>query len=174
VGTPASHTLERAELTHSAVELLHRGEFDRLADLMREAEAIRSSQGDVSAQMLGAARQISEACLESKAELAWHEEALARLSRRERELREKLEEIIRLFGDQGASSSEISAASRDPAVENIRGRTQVESPGISVHCLGPFQVYFEDELVEDWPNGKGKAIFKYLLRVAIVQQEKRS
>ncbi len=36
-------------------------------------------------------------------------------------------------------------------------------PGIAIYCLGPFQVYFDDRLVEDWPNGKGKAIFKFLV-----------
>lgn len=34
---------------------------------------------------------------------------------------------------------------------------------MAVYCLGPFQVYVDDRRVEDWPNGKGKAIFKFLV-----------
>jgi DNA-binding SARP family transcriptional activator len=37
------------------------------------------------------------------------------------------------------------------------------SPAMAVHCLGPFEVYYDDVLIESWPNGKGKAIFKYLV-----------
>jgi DNA-binding SARP family transcriptional activator len=37
------------------------------------------------------------------------------------------------------------------------------SPLMAVYCLGPFQVYLDDRCVEDWPNGKGKAIFKFLV-----------
>jgi DNA-binding SARP family transcriptional activator len=36
-------------------------------------------------------------------------------------------------------------------------------PNLAVHCLGPFQAYFNDRQVENWPNGKGKSIFKFLV-----------
>jgi DNA-binding SARP family transcriptional activator len=37
------------------------------------------------------------------------------------------------------------------------------APSLMVYCLGPFRVYRDDKLITDWPSGKGKAIFKYLL-----------
>lgn len=36
-------------------------------------------------------------------------------------------------------------------------------PELKVHCLGPFQVYQDDWLIEYWPSSKGKSIFKYLV-----------
>ena len=36
-------------------------------------------------------------------------------------------------------------------------------PTLAVYCLGPFRVYQDDELVNDWPSGKGKCIFKYMI-----------
>jgi DNA-binding SARP family transcriptional activator len=36
-------------------------------------------------------------------------------------------------------------------------------PSLVVYCLGPFRVYQDDELIADWPSGKGKAIFKYMV-----------
>jgi DNA-binding SARP family transcriptional activator len=37
------------------------------------------------------------------------------------------------------------------------------SPDMAVYCFGSFHVYCNDRLVEDWPNGKGKMIFKFLV-----------
>lgn len=40
---------------------------------------------------------------------------------------------------------------------------QTVTPTLVVHCLGPFHVYIDGRLVEDWPSCKGKAILKYLV-----------
>jgi DNA-binding SARP family transcriptional activator len=32
-----------------------------------------------------------------------------------------------------------------------------------VYCLGVFRVYQDDKLTTDWPSGKGKGIFKYMI-----------
>ncbi len=51
-----------------------------------------------------------------------------------------------------------AAANREPA------STPFEAPpSLAVCCLGPFQVYLNDQLVEDWRNGKAKSVFKYLI-----------
>ena len=36
-------------------------------------------------------------------------------------------------------------------------------PSLVVYCLGQFKVYQDEQPVEDWPSGKGKAILKYLV-----------
>ncbi|MCA9920852.1 MAG: winged helix-turn-helix domain-containing protein [Anaerolineales bacterium] len=43
--------------------------------------------------------------------------------------------------------------------------TQNESPypTLTVYCLGAFRVYEDDHSIDEWSNGKGKAIFKYLI-----------
>lgn len=47
-----------------------------------------------------------------------------------------------------------------PAPKLAENKTE---PSIVVYGLGAFQVYLNGQLVEDWPNRKGKSIFKYLL-----------
>jgi len=34
---------------------------------------------------------------------------------------------------------------------------------LTIYCLGTFRVYFDDQPVSNWPSGKGKSIFKYLV-----------
>jgi DNA-binding SARP family transcriptional activator len=36
-------------------------------------------------------------------------------------------------------------------------------PTLVVYCLGSFQVYQDDQPIQDWKSSKGKAIFKYLV-----------
>ncbi|HUN94285.1 MAG TPA: BTAD domain-containing putative transcriptional regulator [Burkholderiaceae bacterium] len=43
------------------------------------------------------------------------------------------------------------------------GPQATASPSLVVCMLGPFQVLLDDEPVQGWPNGRGKAIFKYLV-----------
>jgi DNA-binding SARP family transcriptional activator len=53
----------------------------------------------------------------------------------------------------------VAQALAGPVVES----GEAGPPQLIVHCLGPFQVYQDDRLVEDWPSSKGKSIFKYLI-----------
>jgi DNA-binding SARP family transcriptional activator len=34
---------------------------------------------------------------------------------------------------------------------------------LTVYCLGEFRVYQDDKLLSDWPSGRGKGIFKYMI-----------
>ncbi|MCW5631701.1 MAG: winged helix-turn-helix domain-containing protein [Rubrivivax sp.] len=36
------------------------------------------------------------------------------------------------------------------------------APVVEVYMLGPFRVFANDRAIDEWPHGKGKAIFKYL------------
>jgi DNA-binding SARP family transcriptional activator len=38
-----------------------------------------------------------------------------------------------------------------------------DKPSLTVYCLGPFQLYQDEEPVEEWASGKGKSVFKYLV-----------
>lgn len=52
---------------------------------------------------------------------------------------------------------------RSTAPEITLRRDRPNSSTLLVYCLGPFQVYQDDHAIENWPNGKGKSIFKYLV-----------
>jgi DNA-binding SARP family transcriptional activator len=52
----------------------------------------------------------------------------------------------------GAAAEPAPALPRDPA-----------GPQLTVHLLGQLRVRLDDVAVDDWPSGRGRALFKYLL-----------
>jgi DNA-binding SARP family transcriptional activator len=53
-------------------------------------------------------------------------------------------------------------AAQVPTVE-IEKQKEPGPPSLVVYCLGQFRVYQDDQLITDWPSGKGKCIFKYMI-----------
>jgi DNA-binding SARP family transcriptional activator len=45
----------------------------------------------------------------------------------------------------------------------VRKEEERSPPSLAIYCLGPFRVYQDDKLITNWPSGKGKAIFKYMV-----------
>jgi DNA-binding SARP family transcriptional activator len=66
-----------------------------------------------------------------------------------------------LWRGPGPRSPEREAATVSPA-EKGKQREQAP-PSLAVYGLGPFRVYHDDKLITDWPSGKGKCIFKYMI-----------
>jgi len=56
---------------------------------------------------------------------------------------------------------EVSPA-RERVIVPIEG-AKPEQPSLVVYCLGQFQVYLDEEPIEEWPSGKGRSILKYLV-----------
>lgn len=50
-----------------------------------------------------------------------------------------------------------------PVAHHAPSVEQDSAPCLAVHCLGPFQVFENDQLIESWPPRKATSIFKYLL-----------
>lgn len=46
---------------------------------------------------------------------------------------------------------------------NETARARSAAPLLAAFVFGPFRALLNDEVIEDWPNCRGKAIFKYLL-----------
>jgi DNA-binding SARP family transcriptional activator len=57
----------------------------------------------------------------------------------------------------------VSAKAVAPAPVESARQAKPGTPSLAVYCLGPFHVYQDDQPVTNWPSGKGKAIFKYLI-----------
>ncbi len=55
--------------------------------------------------------------------------------------------------------------SKDSTISNIVDQNIEDQshPTFMIYCLGQFQVYQNNQLVQEWPSSKGKAIFKYLV-----------
>jgi DNA-binding SARP family transcriptional activator len=56
---------------------------------------------------------------------------------------------------------EVSAGTLAPPP--ARKKKEPSTPSLAVYCLGPFRVYQDDKLITNWPSGKGKCIFKYMV-----------
>lgn len=200
---------------HNAGQLLKAGQYDRVAELLHEAQVAGRQAGDaILADILAAAHQICRACTHYQAEIEWHRRAHEEAGRRERELEQQLHAIIDLVTEYGArqtgekrtGSSPIHTAELNPpdsnvseSVERFRPWQRIQSllgrgqsprspgtkvpaksaepqapvlrqeagkgdlPSMTLYCLGPFRIYLDDKLINNWSGGKGKAIFKYIV-----------
>ena len=80
-----------------ACELLAAGQYERVAQLLGEAQTAHENVGDVGlAQMLAAARGICLACNQVRTEGEWHRQAQQEAGQREGELRQQLQAILDL------------------------------------------------------------------------------
>ena len=80
-----------------ACELLAAGQYERVAQLLGEAQTAHENVGDVGlAQMLAAARGICLACNQVRTEGEWHRQAQQEAGQREGELRQQLLAILDL------------------------------------------------------------------------------
>jgi DNA-binding SARP family transcriptional activator len=81
------------------VELLEAGQYERVADLLDQAQAAIEQEGDPSlAQILAAALRICLACRQCRAEADRYQHAYQEVDQREHELRQQLHAILDLVG----------------------------------------------------------------------------
>jgi DNA-binding SARP family transcriptional activator len=68
-----------------------------------------------------------------------------------------------LQGGEHANVRHATANAANEAVGTpIGDAPKLPSPAIEVYMLSPFRVFANDRAIDEWPNCKGKAIFKYL------------
>jgi DNA-binding SARP family transcriptional activator len=171
-----------------AAELLDLGQYEKLADLMSLSGGARvGGRGaqPVRDEVLDSVRVMCEACSETRAEAAWHHEALSRIQMREQDLKERLKAAIDLISAEcedeqkepatfwrripglGRGRGSLRAGpgtSAEPSASHAPAEGAPESSlSMAVYCLGEFRVYFAGRFVEEWSNAKGKAIFKFLV-----------
>jgi DNA-binding SARP family transcriptional activator len=60
---------------------------------------------------------------------------------------------------------EVARGAAEPlGFGSLDERAQAEmAPSLTVYTLGPFRVAVNDQPVESWPSGRGRAVFKYLV-----------
>jgi DNA-binding SARP family transcriptional activator len=195
---------------HAAGELLKAGQYEQVAEILRQTQTASEQAGDAMlAHILDAASRICLACSQCRAQAEWHRQAGAEADRREQELREKLHAILDLasgrvlpeMAERQVGPPKIPAAERilpEPGlpkpeehlslwqrihillrhrlgprpprrgtatVSPIKEGKQPEQspPSLAAHCLGPFRVYQNDQLITDWTGLKGQCILKYLV-----------
>ena len=89
---------------HVACELLKAGQYERVAELLHEAQVASERTGDtIPAHILDAARRICLACSQCRADIEWHRQAYEEADQREDELRQQLHTILDLISGREAS-----------------------------------------------------------------------
>src|SRR5690242_10451053 len=90
----------KASLSHTISQLLKEKQYERVAQIVYEAQHASQQDGNaLLAGVLGAARQISLACGQCRAEEAWHKRAQTDAEYRAHELERLLRSILNLVGE---------------------------------------------------------------------------
>jgi DNA-binding SARP family transcriptional activator len=107
----------KVSLPHTTSELLKERQYERVAQLVYEAQLASEQDGDgILADVLAAARQICLACGQYRAEEAWHQRAYNEAERRENELEDLLQNILDLVSEHAPplpSTAGLLASERD-------------------------------------------------------------
>jgi DNA-binding SARP family transcriptional activator len=77
---------------------------------------------------------------------------------------DKLDALILMLEEEPDPTSGSRSASVNEGAE-LRSRSPPETRqhSVAAYCLGAFQVYLDDQLVEEWPGHKALSVFKCLL-----------
>ncbi len=137
-------------------------------------------------RVLDAAVRLLEACERSRAEALQHQHACTTAHQQTQAL---IGELGHLLGHGARPLTPVAEAARPPGnnasdasdgcelpaaeargIAAVRDRAQEPTtaqdpaaPSVEIYLLSPFKVFANDRAIEDWPNCKGKSIFKYLV-----------
>jgi DNA-binding SARP family transcriptional activator len=169
---PENSATEVGRLFDAAVTKIRRGEHDGVADLIDAARGVREND-DITIGVLDAARRLAQTWGKLREETAQRERAIAHSKAHATELAAELVRILAIAhanvtrSPQRGESDALGTAGAPTAVDGDGGATRAVCSGalapLRVTVLGPFRVVVGDQAIDDWPNGKTKAIFKYLL-----------
>ena len=122
------------------------------------------------ARLLDTALRILDSAEGTRAEARRHYHADATKHERTQQLIRELGCMLNLSGGHPRVSewdpaTEPARADRAPEAASVEaGALAAEhtAPSLAIYLLSPFRVFANDRAIEEWPNGKGKSVFKYL------------
>jgi DNA-binding SARP family transcriptional activator len=120
-------------------ELLKAGQYERVAELLREAQVASERTGDaILAHILDAARRICLACSQCRTEGEWHQRACEEADQREHELRQQLHTILDLISGHDPPETPEKREGPPSAPTTVMGLSERGPPG-SVERLSLWQ-----------------------------------
>jgi DNA-binding SARP family transcriptional activator len=150
--------LQGAAASGSAGRLLEQGRYDEAALAMLTLERHYREVGATgAAKVLGAARQLCQACSLYRSEVKTQRRAALLAAEREQTLRARLRAIL----DLAASGSTAEPA--PPPAEPVPRPAAGASPLLAIHCLGPLRVHRDDRDLGPCPNRRAKSVLKFLV-----------
>lgn len=170
-----------ARLCAAALAKIRSGDHDAVAQLIDTARATPDHDA-ITNGMLDAARCLAHTWAQLREDTAQRERALVHSKARARELADELVRILSMAQAGGASHEAVrnaddqwaqpltgSQRATGTAAGSERNEPADDDPApqcvvsVRVQVLAPFRVVVNDQPIDDWPNGKTKAILKYLL-----------
>lgn len=154
-----SHPIELSavSLYDTALAKIRSGDHDAVAGLIESARSARDHDA-ITSGVLDAARCLARSWSRLVEDAVQHERALAQSKARASALADELVRILSMA--QAATGPHAAPADCEAMHEPVETHC---TWSVRVQVLGPFRVVVNDQPIEDWPNGKTKAIFKYLL-----------
>jgi DNA-binding SARP family transcriptional activator len=120
-------------LLQTAAQLLKAGQYEQVVEVLRDAQSVMERRGDAPAgQLLAMAERISRACIQSRAEMQWHQHAYSEAEQRERELQIQLGSLLLLMcSGKEAEAMEPSPVATSAALSHPTpaGLKSLERPG---------------------------------------------
>ena len=186
-------SVENASFAASADRTLVTEGRDSHSPAQRKARAGRWVHGrNDPTRVLDAAMRLLRACEQSRAEALQHQQASDATHQQTQALIRELGRMLggggRSFAPAGEAASlcgsragdvrdvrdvgndcelaDASAARSLALPDGVAQRSAAQdpaAPSVEIYLLSPFKVFANDRAIEDWPNCKGKSIFKYLV-----------
>ncbi|MCX8003832.1 MAG: winged helix-turn-helix domain-containing protein [Burkholderiaceae bacterium] len=150
---------DAADIFQAALAKIRAGEHDDIGDLLNQVRC--ASGGDeITLGVLEAAQRLAETWSRLLETTRERERALVRGREHAAAIAEQLVRMIEM-ARAGIARAGIEAGQADAA--EAGPRCARPTARVCVTVLGPFRVAVDGQPIEDWPNGKTKAIFKYLV-----------
>jgi len=178
---------EAAELSPAAPAKLHAGDRASIRELIAGVHGATGAEGGpIVAQLVEATQQLAAAWSELSDKAHGQEQVLLETRDRAARVAGQLHGMVGAVHDalscapdgrRAAPRSRPKARPAQAVAQTLKVLTnrllvpaanettcaRSAAPVLSVHVLGPFRASLNDRVIEDWPNCRGKAIFKYLL-----------
>lgn len=129
----------------------------------------RLLEDPIMSTLFALARQLCVICQQGEATVALHRHTLAEVVVSQETYQEQLVEVFKTLSFLSVPTSipvkqkASEAHSPKPIQQTQKMVAPSGVPTLAVYMLGEFRLYQDEKLVRNWANGKGKAIFKYLL-----------
>jgi DNA-binding SARP family transcriptional activator len=178
---------DAAELCVATLTKLQAGEHASVRDYLAGLRgATGAAHGPIVTQLVEAARRLAAAWSELCDRANHEERALSETRERAARFAGQLHGMVDAVRDALAGASEdpsralssstksngsvavvhtlkVPAERRAPLRAGEPPAARGAAPALAAHVLGPFRALLDGQVIEDWPNCRGKAIFKYLL-----------
>lgn len=148
----------------AAAHLAASGQYSQLVTTLQQLDC--SAKAAIS-PLLPLAIQLCQLCEQGEQLLVAQRQSLVQLEQQQQAQQQQLVTVLQMVEGGKTAVSPPSAPPQPPAappsISQPAPLPDHSRPTLVAYMLGEFRLYQDDQPVQEWPSGKGKAILKYLL-----------